>query len=311
MIIHLLFYILLFLVILSALYYFLLNRERKSLDETTRGLLKSDFITLEQGTVHYEYAGKNEQPLVVLVHGFSTPAYIWDPTYQSLINAGFRVLRFDLYGRGTSDRPKVDYELDLFVRQLALLIDALQIKGPFHLVGLSMGGPIATAYSNQYPDSVHSLTLIDPLVSNIFQSGIFPLNIKGIGEIFMALVAAPFILPKSQAGDFHHPEAFPDWQNHYKDQMQYKGFRRAILSTMRCMSKTETIQEYQNFGQMGFPTLILWGEEDQTISAEDINLLRKLIPHHHFHAIQDAGHIPHYEKAEVVNPILIDFLIKS
>jgi len=51
-------------------------------------------------------AGRSARgPAVALVHGFSVPYYVWDPTAPELARAGFRVLRYDLYGRGYSDRP--------------------------------------------------------------------------------------------------------------------------------------------------------------------------------------------------------------
>jgi pimeloyl-ACP methyl ester carboxylesterase len=36
----------------------------------------------------------------------------------------------------------------------------------------------------------------------------------------------------------------------------------------------------------------------------------KAIPHAEFHAIENCGHIPHYEKPEIINPILLEFLSK-
>ena len=64
----------------------------------------------------------------MLIHGFSVPYFIFDPTFNFLTKAGWRVLRYDLFGRGFSDRPHVRYNIDLFVRQLKELLDALNIK---------------------------------------------------------------------------------------------------------------------------------------------------------------------------------------
>ena len=75
-------------------------------------------MQLSQGYVHYELGGPVGGEKVVLVHGLSVPYYIWDPTFDALTEAGFRVLRYDLYGRGFSDRPKLRYDADLFDEQL-------------------------------------------------------------------------------------------------------------------------------------------------------------------------------------------------
>ncbi|MCJ7520559.1 MAG: alpha/beta hydrolase [Anaerolineaceae bacterium] len=111
----------------------------------------------------------------------------------------------------------------------------------------------------------------------------------------------------SESEDFYHPENFPDWQEKYRDQMQYKGFQRAILSTVRCFTNVDSIKEYQAIGKLDIPVLIMWGKEDQTIPLEDIQKLQGLIPNYQFFPIDEAGHIPQYEKADVVNPILVDF----
>jgi pimeloyl-ACP methyl ester carboxylesterase len=291
--------------------YLVFRTERKNLDDEARASAPGQFIQLSNGQVHYELGGNPSAALVVLVHGFSTPSYIWDPTYQSLIDAGFSVLRFDLYGRGYSDRPVMDYNIDLFVNQLAELLDKLEITQPVHLVGLSMGGPIVAEFANRHPESLRSLTLIDPLVTNMFASDTFPLTLPGVGEYLMAVVMEPFYLPQAQSGDLVHPENFPDWVDQYKVQTQYKGFGQAVLSTMRCVAREDTLAIYERLGEKDLPILIFHGKQDQTISLEDINLLRKMIPEHQFHEIENAGHIPHYEQPQVVNPIMIDFFTRN
>jgi len=83
----------------------------------------AQFVELSKGFVRYELSGPTDAQMVVLIPGFSAPYYVWDPTVEFLTKAGFRTLRFDLYGRGWSDRPKIRYELDLYVSQLEELLD--------------------------------------------------------------------------------------------------------------------------------------------------------------------------------------------
>jgi len=303
------FYLAAALILLGWIIYVLfINAERQTLNSNTRSILGGCYTAIQNGMVHYEMEGQADRPQVILVHGFSTPAYIWDPTFQALVKAGFHVLRYDLFGRGYSDRPKAANDLELFVHQLEALLPALDIHPPFHLVGLSMGGLIAAEFAARHPDRIQSLTLIDPVVSNIFKKNAFWLNLPVFSELIMALVLAPSRLPKSQSDDFAHPLDFPDWQQRFRQQMRFKGFRRSILSTIRSFSRLDTLDIYRAVGKKDIAALILRGEKDQTISAEDIAILRGLLPMHEFHAIQDAGHIPHFERPALVNPILIEFL---
>lgn len=109
---------------------------------------------LSDGVTHYELGGPRDGNPIVLVDGFSVPYFIFDLTFDFLVNAGFRVLRYDSIGRGFSDKPNVDYDIHLFVRQLKDLLDALELK-QIDLVGLSMGGPITATFISKYPQYVN------------------------------------------------------------------------------------------------------------------------------------------------------------
>ena len=59
------------------------------------------------------------------------------------------MLRYDLFGRGYSDRPKVRYDIDLFCKQLRELLGTLGLE-QINLIGLSMGGPITASFTAHY-----------------------------------------------------------------------------------------------------------------------------------------------------------------
>lgn len=258
--------------------------------------------------MHYELSGPANGELVVLVHGFSVPAYIWDSTVVGLVDEGYQVLRFDLYGRGLSDRPKVEYDLDLFVGQVKELTGKVVPGESFHLVGLSMGAPIVAAYANDNPQTVKTVTLIAPEVLTVKEADIFPMNVPLVGEWIVGAYLVPIQLPQSQLDDFYRPEKFPDWQERYMDQLQYKGFKYAILSTIRNLVKMEPLAEYEKLSKLAIPTLLIWGEEDKSVSYEEIVKLMQVMPDMETLFVEEAGHIPHVEKPETVNPKLLAFL---
>ncbi len=117
---------------------------------------------LSDGFTHYEIGGPEEGRVVVLAAGISVPYYIWDPTFAALTQAGFRVLRYDYYGRGYSDRPDIDYTQNMYVRQLSELLNAVHITQPIDLAGLSYGGSVVTSFADRFPDRVRSLIYVDP-----------------------------------------------------------------------------------------------------------------------------------------------------
>src|SRR5262249_13103799 len=157
--------------------------------------------------------------------GFSVPYYIWDPTFDALTKAGFRVLRYDYYGRGFSDRPEIPYTQDLYVRQLHELLEATHLTGPINLAGLSVGAAIVTAFAAKHPDRVRTLVYLDPAFRTPRPISAIE-AMPGLWEFFTVLTDERF-WARSQLADFLRPERFPEWPAKYEVQMQYRGFRRA------------------------------------------------------------------------------------
>ncbi len=262
------------------------------LDSEARASAPGEFIELPDGTVHYEMAGPPNGQGVVLVHGFSTPYHTWDANFDALAKAGFRVLRYDLYGRGYSDRPDTTYDANLYERQLLDLLSALNIDQPVDLLGFSMGGAITTIFADRHPTKVRKLGLID--------TAGFPSRQALASRLGLAPVVGELVMCFYFRTD-KHPEK-------NRVQMRYKGFRRALLSTMRHGPLGNLAETYRRVGEQNRPVLLIWGREDRTIPFETHERVKETIPHLEFHAIDDAGHGPHGERPELVNPLLIEFL---
>ena len=168
---------------------FSFRTETRELNDHVRRQTGGAYVELSAGVTHYEMGNPTCTQTVVLVHGFSVPSYIFDPTFQFLARHGFRVLRYDLFGRGFSDRPRAKYNIDLFVRQLADLLEALGLLQPVSLLGLSMGGPISAAFTARFPGRVDRLILIDPAGAwAIPRSRLLNLvSMPGVGEALLSL----------------------------------------------------------------------------------------------------------------------------
>jgi len=292
------------LVVLVALPPIVRNAEWRTLDAAARAGTTGAYMQLGEGLVHYEVAGPDAGPPVLLVHGFSVPSYIFDPTFAALVTAGHRVVSFDLYGRGTSDRPRGDYDIARFTRQIDELLTALEVQGPVDLVGLSMGGPIVAAYTVEHPDRVRRLVLLDPMAGT---RDIGVLQWPLVGEYLFRVVVLPG-MAAGQLSDFAHPERFPEWADRYREQMRYIGFGRAILSTLRHVITRDPMPTYQAVGAQRRPVLLVWGEQDRTTPYAQNTRVRQALGEHEFLTVADAGHLPHLEHPEVVEPALLAFL---
>ncbi len=292
----------------SAMRYFGADRERLTLDDAARRNASGAFVRLSAGVTHYQAGGPETGIPLLLVPGFSTPYNVWDPTFDGLTQSGIRVIRYELYGRGLSDRPDGRYDADMFDRQIVDLLDALHVP-VVDIAGVSMGGPIAATFANRHPDRARRVLLLDPG----WLSGAhlpFGLRTPVLGEYNMAVSLAPG-MPSSQWKDFLYPERYPHYLDAYHEQMRYHGFRRAILQTLRNYVSQDSTGEYARLGRSGKPVLLVWGKHDKDVPFEVSDKVRAAIPQAEFLPVEDAAHIPHYEHPELVNPVMIEFLRRT
>jgi len=296
------------LVVAALGFYYARNPERKTLDDAERRNASGKFVRLSDGVTHYDVSGPDSGRTIVLVHGFSVPYYIWDSTSASLAKAGYRVVRYDEYGRGLSDRPKTRYIDDLYDRQLTELLDSLRITERVDLAGVSMGGAVTGMFAGRHPKRVRSLTLVDPVAGTVGSQGKFGWPL--IGPYLWQTLAVPK-MDEGQASDFVDPTKFPDWADRYRVQMKYRGFGRALLSHRVEREGMVLDTLYQRVARESIPVLLLWGKDNHTVPFERSASVRSAIPSAEFHAIDGVGHLPILEKAALSDSLILAFLARQ
>ncbi|HEK21992.1 MULTISPECIES: alpha/beta fold hydrolase [unclassified Mucilaginibacter] len=281
--------------------YYFKNIEKKELTYELRKNTNGSYAELEKGFTHYELDGPDSGKVILLLNGFSVPYYIWNGTYEYLTSHGFRVLRYDMYGRGFSDRPNATYNKQLYFEQLNELIDQLHLKQPFNIAGVSFGGLMAADYAAAYPEKVNKVVLIDPAYN--FDHPSTP----ELAENFLEALD-PEKRALSQMEDFKYPDKHPNWVDQYRPQMEYKGFRHALVST-RYNYGSDNNKIYTALNNAHKQVLLIWGKDDKTVPftySKDIQQVLKT----EFLPVDDAAHLPHLEQPDVVNPALVTFLKK-
>lgn len=282
--------------------------ERRTLDDASRAAAPGRFVRLVDGVTHYETAGPDTGRVVVLAAGFSVPAYIWDSLYQGLADSGFRVVRYDYYGRGWSDRPEAAYDQDLFVRQLDGLLDSLRSSGPVDLAGLSFGGAIITSFADRHPGRIRSLVYFDP----VFNAG-RPLppeeRSAWAWNVHMVFRGGSDAMATGQLFDFLHPERHPDWVARYRVQQQFRGTRESLRRSRAAIAVApHRADQLRKLGTTWRPVLIVWGRQDRVAPFEDSEALLAAIPRATFLPVDSAAHLPHLEQPSLVVPVVVRFL---
>lgn len=247
------------------------------------------FIELSKGQVHYELAGPAAGQPIVLVHGVSIPMYSWDGIAPALTQRGFRVLRFDTYGRGQSAYPPGPYNRALLVQQMAELVDAVGLTGSFHLVGFSFGGAMATQFTSQHPSRVRKLALMAPYSRRKNPDPARSLRIPLVGELLFHFKARQALMTRAQL--LMHSAGLPaSHMQAFRAQAHSADFARAFVS----LTRTDALDGYgpslAAIAAAGVPSRVYWGHADEDILRDSIDYLREHLQPEQFVEIPGANH---------------------
>ena len=273
---------------------------------------------LTQGNLYYRWywpreVNSNGQTLV-LIHGFSTPHFVWDGVRQFFLDAGYRVLVYDHFGRGFSERPEADYSAELYVQALTELLDQQSLSQQVHLVGYSMGGAILGHFAEAYPDRVATMSLIAPAGFMAEQPATSSLvNIPLMGEWLAHMFADKMLvsnISETEMANIDDPLAMStgEFVTKVGKQMQYSGFIESLVSTLRHFNLFNALETFNAVGKLGIPTLAIWGTDDATVPFMGSKKLLQAIPHAELIAIEDGGHNITYMQPSIVGPAIVEFI---
>lgn len=265
-------------------------------------------IELRNGFVHYRDVGSSTSQCTVLVHGASGPLDVWENIIPLLARDDRRIIAYDLYGRGLSDRPKLVYNQTLYSEQLSNLVRALDCVGPLNLIGSSMGAIIVADYTVSYTEEVHKVAIIGPAgfpieaspASNFLQ---FPF----VGEYVISIMGKRF-LTKHNAKYYNNSDAWPKAKTDYNMQFNFSGYKRALLSTMREMPMLNNQGNYEALGMSGVEIILIWGRDDKTFPYEHFEAAKEFLRPKTSYTVKNAAHVPQYEQAIDVAFALNNFL---
>lgn len=250
------------------------------------------FANLPMGDTHYRWSGPENGPVAVCIHGLSTPSYVFAATERSLNGLGYRVLTYDLYGRGHSARPAGRQTSAFFIRQLTMLLEDQAVRGPVLLVGYSMGGAIAAAYAAADPKRVSYLVLIAP-------AGLVPVyddlkgrlwTLPGIGD-WATRVFGGVALRRELVEHRTNGTVIPDLEDRQAAETRIRGYLPALLSSRRHMLREPRDADHRAIGRAGLPVLAIWGSDDPIIPLSAMSRLAELNPDAHHAQVSGAGHV--------------------
>lgn len=119
---------------------------------------KSKTVMFEGMKVSYSDTGRATDKAILFVHCWTCNSEFWRESVNAFPDQ--RVIALDLPGHGASDKPQIDYSIDLFARSVDAVMRDAGIKRAV-LVGHSMGTPVIRKYYELYPTKTLGLVIVD------------------------------------------------------------------------------------------------------------------------------------------------------
>jgi len=292
-----------------AIWPFRKERQRNLMDAEARKGAPGQFAQLSQGLTHYRWFGPEDGPVAVCVHGLTTPSYVWEGLAPHLVEMGYRVLTYDHYGRGYSDRPKGLQDRAFFLRQFDDLLADQQVTGDLTLIGYSMGGAVVTAVASDRRDKIKHLALIAPAGIRLpklgwqAQLGRRP----WVGD-WLTLLTYPAIHRKGVEAERGLPSSVPGIVDKQLAELDYQGFTPAVLSSFRGLLSEDLHPDHRKIAEMGTPVLAVLGGDDPLIPPTVAPILRALNSAAKIDVIEGAGHGLTYTHTDALAQRLRAFL---
>jgi len=269
--------------------------------------------------IRYTVLGSG-RPLI-LIHGFGAAIGHWRNNLPILAAAGYRVFALDLLGFGASDKPALDYDLDLWVDLLKDFC-AEQVQEPAVFVGNSIGALLSLMVLADAPDLTAGGILLNAAGGLNHRPDELALPLRLVMGTFTRLVGSDLVGPFLFNLVRQKPRIRRSLQQVYRDQtaitdelidLLYQpscdpGAQKVFASILTAPPGPRPSDLLPNINQ---PLLVLWGEADPWTPIAGAKLYQDLAAQHQqvqFISIPDTGHCPHDERPTEVNRLILEWL---
>lgn len=285
---------------------------------------ESRTLTVDGINIHY-FCGGNGSPLV-LVHGLGSSAVVEFCYNLEPLAENHRVFAIDLPGFGNSDKPALEYTIELFVKAVRDLMASEKVA-PAAVMGVSLGGRVALGLALDSPDLVGRLVLVDALgvgkPRRVLAYRI--LLTRGLGELALRGTARalrrmnPATIRRFWGWYLRRPGRIDtilsdERITNHGTLLSTPEYRAAYLSALRSVARMRELRDgivvENRLSELRMPTLLIWGRHDHIFPASHAEAAKAKLPTCRVEIFEDSGHTPQMEEPERFNRLVLDFLAR-
>ena len=252
------------------------------------------YLKLKEGQMYYEEYGQGPETIVAVHGNISTLA--WWQFLVPFVRDNYRMIAMDLRGCGKTTHTADGYTIKQFVMDIDALVKQLNMT-KFHLLGHSMGGQIAMAYTLAHQEKVQTLTLVDTVPAD------------GLALDDVARAAFKEIQSNSQSLRQAVLSCFLNFNN--KEVLE-EIYQEAVKCAPEIyLSNPETMHETVLLGELSkitVPTLLMHGREDWVIPYPTIVNTMMALPKARIVLLEHCGHSPFLEKPASAAQEFLNFI---
>lgn len=260
---------------------------------------------------------------LVLIHGFGASIGHWRKNIPVLAEAGYRVFALDLLGFGGSDKPALDYTLDLW-QELVKDFWQAHIQEPTVFVGNSIGALLSLTLVADNPEIAAGGILINCAGGLNHRPDELQLPLRFVMGMFTKMVSSavtgPFLFNRIRQKQrirntlrqvYRNPEAITDELVELLYEPSCHPGAQKVFASIVTAPPGRTPSELLPL--VNRPLLVLWGEDDPWTPIAGATVYQNLVEQGkdvQFVGIPNAGHCPHDEHPEQVNALILEWLPK-
>ncbi len=247
---------------------------------------------------------------VVMIHGVAASLHDWDDLIPELTKNDRASYALDLLGHGDSPKPKSRaYHIDWVFEHFLHWITSLRLTEPAILIGHSLGGYIALEYARRFSAWTRGLILVSPFYSRLqlppfLRRSYSNRNLRGVIAEKMPQWMFRAIIDVTSRAMGHSAGALHSLPEHIRAQtaLDYTRTAPGVYNIPNVLGdQTECLSS------ITLPTLVVWGDRDQTLSPASFPRLVTAMPRAVGRPIR-AGHVPHQSNVMEFNQMVLDFL---